>query len=66
MDKKQTAILKKTPEKKLVQLSLHKVPDSVRNTVLSDKTASKTTEKNREIRHGLPALGPTRNNRYFR
>lgn len=66
MNKKQAESLKKTPEKKLVQLSLHKVPDSVRITVVSDKTAPKKTEKNRELRHGLPAWGPTRNNRYLR
>lgn len=45
MNKKQAESLKKTPEKKLVQLSLHKVPDSVRITVVSDKTAPKKQKR---------------------
>lgn len=45
LDKILSENLKKTPEKKLVQLSLHKVPDSVRNTVVSDKAASKKQKR---------------------
>lgn len=38
-EKKQLENPKKTPEKTLVQLSLQKVPDFIRNALVSDKTA---------------------------
>lgn len=44
-EKKQPENPKKTPDKKLVQLSLHKVPDSIRNALVSDKTAPKKQKR---------------------
>lgn len=46
LDKKSSSNDKKTPDRRLVQLNLKSVPASIKNSVVSEKSAAKKTKRN--------------------
>lgn len=46
LDKKSSSSDKKTPDRRLVQLNLKSVPASIKNSVVSEKSAAKKTKRN--------------------
>lgn len=58
LDKKSSSNDKKTPDRRLVQLNLKSVPASIKNSVVSEKSAAKKTQKETVARTATPLMAP--------